>query len=202
MATCAPVPDAVVGGGGFSMGIGKLGSDEVTLKRKFRWLFSITVCSGALVPPHFVKVASRPDISIEETEINFLNEKTWIPGKASWEAITVTYLDVAAKGGSDNIGLWDWLASVYDFTSTCRFMSSKRKDYAGEGSLVMLDGCGNPMELWTMGDMWPTSIKFGELDYSDSGFAEIELTLRYSKVEYTNFCGRDPVGCGCSGCGD
>src|SRR5271170_6134358 len=80
------------------MGIGKLGDPDIIMKRKFRWLFSITVCGGACVPPHYVKMASRPNVTIEQTEINFLNQKTWVPGKAAWDEITVTYLDVAVTG--------------------------------------------------------------------------------------------------------
>ena len=74
------------------MGIGRLGFQNTVFKRKFRFTFELEdICGGKKVPKHYVKVASRPNLSIEETEINFLNAKTWIPGKASWETMTVTY---------------------------------------------------------------------------------------------------------------
>lgn len=185
--------------GGEGMGIGRLGDADIIHKRKFRWTFAIEFCNHSKnVPASFVKTASRPSLTIEETDINFLNEKTWIPGKASWEAIDVTYYDVSA---SENIGLLSWLASVYDFTNdTCRWMNAKRQDYAGSGILRLLDGCGNIMEQWILNDMWPTSIKFGDLDYSSSEVCEIALTLRYSKVEYTSNCGGTIVRCGCTPC--
>lgn len=200
--SCTPVPDTFnTNLRGISMGIGQLGGQNVIHKRKFRWLFSIDTCGGrSHVPPHFVKTAARPDITVEETEVNFLNEKTWVPGKAAWEQITVTYLDVSVTAGDGNIALWDWMASVYDYTSTCRWMNSRRQDYAGTANLAMLDGCGNELELWTMGDAWPTAIKFGDLDYSSSDFVEIELTMRYSQVTYTNLCGRSPSRCPCTSC--
>lgn len=182
------------------MGIGRLGGDNVVFKRKFRWVFSIDFCTGKNVPAYYVKTASRPDLSIEETEINFLNAKTWIPGKASWEAITVTYYDVAT---ADNIQLWSWIASVYDFTNPdCLYMNAKRKDYAGVGTLYLLDGCGNPVEMWEMRDMWMTSVKFGDLDYASSDTVDIELTLRYSSVSYTPMCGGEIERCPCTPCGD
>lgn len=186
------------GGAANGMGIGRLGGEDIIHKRRFRWVFGIEFCEGRQVPASFVKTASRPSITIEETEINFLNEKTWIPGKATWEAITVTYYDVSAN---DNMELWSWLASVYDFTNReCRHMNSKRKDYAGIGHLVLLDGCGNWMEKWTLKDMWPSAIKFGELDYSSSEVVEIELTLRFSQVQYENFCGGHIERCPCTPC--
>lgn len=191
MTTCV---NAANGGNG--MGIGKLGEDYIIHKRKFRWLFTIQTCNGQ-IPPYFVKTAARPDITIEDTEINFLNEKTWIPGKATWEPINVTYYDIATD---DNIDLWGWLASVYDFTSDCRHMNSRRSSYAGVGILVLLDGCGNRLEKWVFGDMWPTSVKFGDLSYADNETVDIELTLRYSKVSYHTYCGRSVSRCPCTAC--
>jgi len=207
MASCsvnAAFPESVarMEGGGIvkaGMGMGKLGGADLVMKRKFRWVFQITTICAGDVPAYFVKTASRPDLSIEETEINFLNAKTWIPGKASWEAITITYYDVAT---GDNINLWNWLASVYDFTnSDCLHMNSQRSGYAGTANLYLLDGCGNPLEHWTLDDVWPTSIKFGELDYSSSDTVDIELTLRYSQVKYNMLCPKLEVKpCPCKAC--
>ncbi len=181
-----------------NIGISLLSSGNIQLKRKFRYLFGIECCKTVgNVGPEFVKMASRPDITIEDTELNFLNETTWIPGKAKWETITVTYYDVAS---AQNANLFNWLASVYDFRNPCRKMSSKPDEYSGTIHLVMLDGCGNPIEKWKMANAWPTSIKFGELDYSSSDVSEIELTLRYSSVEYKSFCGGDEKTCGCTRC--
>lgn len=195
MATC-PSPSAAIGGNG--MGIGRLGDPDIIHKRKFRWTFGIHFCgSNRTVKPSFVKTAARPDLTIEETDINFLNEKTWIPGKAAWEPITVTYYDV---NSTENVDLLSWLASVYDFTSECRHMNAKRQDYSGTATLRMLDGCGNIMEIWTLQDAWPTSIKFGDLDYASSEVSEIELTLRYSKVTLDNRCGGQITRCPCTGC--
>lgn len=169
------------------MGLGKLGGENITHKRKFRWTFEVRRISGADVPASFVKMAARPNISIEETEINFLNGKTYIPGKGTWETITVTYYDV---GGDDNIPLWSWLASVYNFLDPLKnTQNSRRNCYAGIGICTMYDGCGNPLERWTLGDAWPQAVNFGELDYSSSEEATIEVTIRYSNVSYVNLCG-------------
>jgi hypothetical protein len=185
-----------------NMGIGLLGAANTLLKRKFRFLFGITFCTSTTqtqqqVGASFVKTASRPDITIEDTELNFLNEVSWIPGKAKWETITVTYYDAA---GAANVGLFSWLASVYNFTNGCAFMSTKPQDYSGIASLVMLDGCGVPLEQWVLNNVWPTSIKFGEVDYSSSDIAEVELTLRYSQVQYQSFCGGVITPCACTSC--
>jgi len=188
------------------MGMGRLGGDQVTHKRKFRWTFEVRRDAATTggngrrnVPASFVKMASRPNISIEETEINFLNGKTYIPGKGTWETITVTYYDI---GGDDNIGLWDWLADVYDFTNPLNnYQNANRQCYSGIGICSLYDGCGNPMERWTLGDCWPQAVNFGELDYASSEEATIEVTVRYSNVSYVNLCGTaqpNHICCKCS----
>lgn len=181
------------------MGLGRLGGSTLVFKRKFRWTFEIReVCGSRTIPRDFVKISARPNITIEDTEINFLNAKTWIPGKASWETITVTYYDVATI---DNQTLWDWLASVYDFTDPVGLrMASRRDDYAGVGSLILYDGCGAAIEQWELRDLWPQAINFQDLDYSNSEEMTIELTLRYSNVFYRSLCPNRPLEPCCTPC--
>lgn len=168
------------------MGIGPLGGSQLVFKRKFRWTFEVKNVCGGNVPPHFVKTTARPSLSIEETEINYLNAKSWIPGKASWETIEVTYLDVATNA---NQNLWNWIAALYDFTDPVNLkQASQRRDYGGTGILVLWDGCGGELERWTLNDIWPTSVNFNDLDYSNTEICEITLTLRYSNVRYKSKC--------------
>lgn len=183
-----------------AMGIGVVGKPDTTFKRKFRFTFEISgFCNNEKnrVPEHFVKVASRPNLEVEETEINFLNATTWEPGKAKWQSINVTYLDVAAD---TNRFLFNWLATIYDYTDPVNLRMGKRIDWNATGVLNLYDGCGQLLEQWQLQRLWPTNVNWGDLDYSSSDFAEIELTLRYSDVRYRSYCPDfTPVGC-CTPC--
>ena len=184
------------------MGIGVIGQPDIVFKRKFRWTFEIQgFCNNQsnLVPEYFVKLASRPNLEIEETEINHLNAKMWIPGKASWQTISLTYIDVAHEQMQS---LYNWLATMYDFTDPIGLKQGNRKDWDATGVLTMYDGCGVALEQWQLKHLWPTEINFGELDYSSSEECTIELTLRYWDVIYSSFCPAfTPKAC-CSGCGN
>jgi len=188
------------------MGLGQLASDtNLVFKRKYRWTFALESPCGPAIPPHFVKLASRPNLTIEETEINFLHGKMYLPGKGTWESITVTYYDVG-NGGAGMSGLYSWLATVYNFTNpACLSQASKigqgqnSGGYAGIGTLKLYDGCGTVMEKWTLKQVWPQAINFGELDYSSSEEVTIELTLRYAEVKLELFCGGSITVC-CGGC--
>jgi len=196
-------------GSGRSMGLGDIGSASIVFKRKYRWTMDFTCPCSATIGNHLVKVSSRPNISIEETEINYLHGKMWIPGKGTWETISVTFYDIVDTGNSNNgtIGLYTWLATVYNFMDNIGLHQSSIKGdessgsqgYAGKAKLTMYDGCGKGLELWTLSHAWPQAINFGELDYSSSEEATVEVTLRYASAEYKNLCGPDPKPC-CGGC--
>jgi hypothetical protein len=190
----------------FQMGLGKLAGPDLVFKRKYRWTFQIfPSCGNQPIPAHFVKLASRPNLTIEETEINFLHGKMWIPGKGTWETITVTYYDIG-NAGAGMTALFSWLATVYNFTDPDGLHQSSKRGtgpgsggYAGQGILLLYDGCGVTMESWELANMWPQAVNFGELDYSSSEEVTIELTLRYSEVKYTPLCGGSITPC-CKGC--
>lgn len=182
-----------------SMGIGKLGDRNLSIKRKFRWTLTILpYCgsSGSLtgqiagaanaIGPNFVKTSARPNYDIEETELNFLNAKTWIAGKLTWQSITVNYIDAGAR---DLQNLYKWIGQNAQLNNNVDFnQGTSFQDYAADAFLVLYDGCGNAMEQWKLFNVWPQAVNFGELDYTSSEEVTIELTLRYDQVCYQGYC--------------
>ena len=192
------------------MGLGKLGNNSSVFKRKFRWTMAFeNVCyAGLSIPPSFVKAANRPSMTIEETEINFLNGKMWIPGKATVEASEITYYDVASETSAAQIApLFTWLSTVYNFKNAVTLEQSSVMGESGgytaeRGVLTMYDGCGEAIDKFTYLDPWPTSINFGDLDYSSNEECTIVLSMRYRNFEYQTLgkCAPpfDPLCAGCS----
>jgi hypothetical protein len=195
-------------GSGRDMGLGGLAGGNIIFKRKYRWTMEITPhCGLKKIPEHYVKLANRPQINIEETPINFLHGRFWLPGKGEWQAITVTYYDISSEGGEDNTALFTWLATTYNFLDYAGLHQSTKRGvdgssnggYGADARLTMYDGCGTGLEVWELHGMWPQSINFGELDYSSSDEATIELTCRYDSAQYTPLCGGEFKPC-CLGC--
>lgn len=183
------------------MGIGALGFNNTIFKRKFRWTLEFqNICGGSRgdIPRNYVKVASRPNIDIDETEIHFLNGVDWLPGKGRWQTMDVTYYDVAT---ADIAPLYNWLASVYNFTDPINLqMGSRRNDYSARGILGLYDGCGALIEQWVLQNMWPKAINWGDLDYSNSDICEISITFRYSNVQYIPVCPSFAINPCCTPC--
>lgn len=183
------------------MGIGIIGNPDIIVKRKFRYTFQIQgFCNNArnLVPEHFVKVAARPSIDLDETVINHLNAKMWLPGKGTWDTLKVTYIDVA---NAEMQSLWNWLATVYNFTNPVTLTQAEKRDWNATGIVNVYDGCGTLLEAWLLQHCWPKTINFGDMDYASSDEMTIELTIRYSDVVYKSYCPAfTPQSC-CNPCG-
>lgn len=178
-----------------NMAMGVLAGQDVIFKRKFRWGLKITPnCSNRSIDEVFVKIAARPNISFEETEINMKNGKMYIPGKGTWEAITVTFYDVVGRSVGDGIsGIYGWLASVYSFhyrnaLAERLCMGSALQDYSANLILNMYSGCGDVLETWQISDAWPQAVNWGDLDFSSSEEATIEVTIRYANVYFSTDC--------------
>lgn len=194
-----------------NMGIGNIGlSSNLFFKRKFRWTFWVYNIGGNQqknIPVDYVKVANRPNVSFEETEINYLHGKMYIPGKATFDAVTVTYYDISQKGGTTIEALYDWIGSVYDFLGPAGTIQNPKMSgvatglggYAAESLLTLFDGCGSPLEEWYLNQCWPQAVNFGDLDYSNNEEATIEVTIRYMFAKWVNRCGRQPAPA-CVGC--
>lgn len=201
--------------GNRNMGLGALGLSGTSIKRKFRWTLTITPkCDGknggqypayantgignGLIGPNFCKVAARPNYDIEETELNFLNAKTWIAGKLTWQSITATFIDANA---AEIQNLYVWLGQNARLDDDVKFwQGTSFQDYAAVAELILYTGCGQAMEIWQLDNVWPQAVNFGELDYSSSEEVQIELTLRYDKVKYTSFCPKVVFNSCCTPC--
>lgn len=162
------------------------------MSRKFRWTFEAEFPFGK-IPTTFVRINSRPQIEIEdETEVNYLSEKTWIPGKQEWQAISTTFYDVDPNSTSHS-ELFDVLSKTYDYSSGTVALSSEKRDLLGTAVLTLYDGHATPMEAWTLSEIYPESISFGELDYSSSEMITIDVKWKYKSVQYKSFCNYEPM---------
>jgi hypothetical protein len=175
-----------------SMGIGTFLQTKTNIKRKFRWTlgFGPTSSGGGsfskVIKPIMLKSAARPNLEIEEGEINFMNETDYIPTKPKWQSMSVVFRDYAkiGGGGADECIL-EWIQSCYAFGDPAT--SGQMSDPVGlcrrDGTLVMYNGVGTPLEIWTMYGCWITANNWGDVSYNDSDESELEATIRYQNAK-------------------
>jgi hypothetical protein len=125
----------------------------------------------------YVKSASRPKYTSEETEIQFLNTSTFVVGRFKWETISVTFRDPIGPSATQALMEWVRLHSE-SVTGRQGYAAGYKKDI----ELEMLDPTGVVIEKWILQGTMLNDVDFGSLDYSSSEIAEITATLRFDRA--------------------
>jgi hypothetical protein len=141
-------------------------------KRQFRWVLAIEGIDAFII-----KTATRPNISIEEVEIPYINHKRYIAGKSSFETLSVTLHDPIAPSGAQQV--MEWVRTHFESVSG---RAGYADFYKRDIQLKMLDPIGTVVELWDVKGAFLTAADFGSLDYGASDPSEISLTIRYDNV--------------------
>lgn len=173
------------------MGIGTFLSNQAVIKRRYRWTlqFEAGTILGADAPaikPIFVTIAARPNLTIEATELNFMNEKDYIAAKPTWDPMSVTILDFGKEGGNGaDQAILDWIRLTYQFGNPA--FSGEMSDPGGyarrDAILNLYNGIGQIVEKWTIYGCWVESSNWGDLDYSSTENATIEMSVRFQNAE-------------------
>jgi hypothetical protein len=138
-------------------------------KRQFRWIFAIEGVDAFLM-----KTAARPDISIAEEMIPFINAKRYLAGRLTFGDMSVTLHDPIAPSGAQQV--MEWIRTHYESVSG---RAGYADFYKRDIQIKMLDPIGTVVELWDIKGAWIKSANFNTLDYSqDNAAVEISLTLR------------------------
>ena len=138
-------------------------------KRKFRWVFSIEGIDAFLI-----KSAARPNVTISEQEIQFINSRRYLAGKANFDAITVVMYDPIAPSGAQQV--MEWVRTHFESVSG---RAGYADFYKRDCQLKMLDPVGTVVELWDLKGCFLTAAQFGDLDYGTEDPTEISLTIRF-----------------------
>ena len=139
--------------------------------RKNRFLLRFPSDLG--IQEWWVSNASRPTITMNETEIQFLNTSTWVVGRYIWEQISITLRDPIGPSASQAIMEWIRLASE-SVTGRQGYAVSYKRDIV----LEMLDPTGTAVSQWILKNSMPVVANYGDLSYDDDSLATIELTIR------------------------
>jgi hypothetical protein len=141
-------------------------------KRKFRWVLAI---NG--IDAFTAKTANRPQITFDETVIDYVNVKRYIAGKASWQPIAITLYDPIVPSASQKV--MEWVRLCFEnVTGRMGYADFYKKSI----NLKLLDPVGAVVEDWELQGCWVQDANFGDLDYSVSDPVEVAMTLRFDQA--------------------
>jgi hypothetical protein len=126
------------------------------------------------IPAYLIKTAARPSIEFEEVELNHMNVKRFVKGKATWQSIEITMYDPVVPSAAQSVMEWIRL-SHESVTGRDGYSDFYKKDV----QFQVLGPVGDVVEQWTLKGTWVQSANFNDMDFSSSDPAEINCTLRY-----------------------
>jgi hypothetical protein len=124
----------------------------------------------------FVESTARPHITINPTEIQFLNTSTYVAGRFNWQTIPVTFRDPIGPSAAQALMEWVRLHAE-SVTGRMGYAAGYKKDI----DLEMLDPTGVVVEKWILYGTFLTDVNFNSLNYSQDGLATISATLRMDR---------------------
>lgn len=152
--------------------VNQLLANQYEPKRKFRWILQI---DG--IDAYVLKTAARPQMTFEETVVDWVNTKRYLSGKGAWNPISVTMHDPVAPSAAQKI--MDWLRLNYEpLTGRMGYATQYKKNI----SLKVLDPQGTVVELWDITGAWPQDVNWGDLDFASSDNVEITFQLRFDNA--------------------
>jgi hypothetical protein len=170
------------------MGIPGAGFGILHPKQKYRW--EVTFVNLAKLVPgassreltRQATTVTRPNLTFEEVQINRYNSIAYVAGRHTWDAISITLEDditglasYAVQGqletqqriiGGDLPGAWLNSAAT-------------GSDYKFGTVIRQLDGNEGVVETWKLEGCFILTADYGDLDYSVSDAATIQLSIRY-----------------------
>jgi hypothetical protein len=143
-------------------------------KRKNRFQLSFPTELG--IDSFLVQTSGKPKITIESTEIMYMNGSDWVAGRSKWEPIEVKFIDVI--GPSTTQKIMEWVRLHYESTTgRMGYAVGYKKNLV----LTALDPTGVEVEKWTLIGCMITDASFGDNDYGSSDLQEVTITLQPSR---------------------
>ena len=143
-------------------------------KRQNRFILRFPSSLG--INEWFVESASRPNLSINPTEIQFLNTSTYVAGRFTWQTINVTFRDPIGPSASQALMEWVRLCAE-SVTGRMGYAAGYKKNV----DLEMLDPTGVVVEKWILEGTFMTDVNFGSLAYSQDALADVTATMQMDR---------------------
>jgi hypothetical protein len=166
--------------------------------RSYRWLFNLfdpfksdtlgntkvkTASPGDLLC--YLKKADRPSLEFDEIPIHNGPRTTYRPGKFKCNPINLEFYEVLGPDNEDRdsaaVRMYEWMRRAM-FRSRASVFGT-HKDYTFNARLLLLDGWGQPVHVYSLYNCFPTKITPSEMNYENDNIATITATIRYD--DYT-----------------
>ncbi len=123
-------------------------------------------------------------MTVEDIEVNRVNDKVYYPGRASMEEAVVTF-DNLSRTKVDRV-LYELFGKTYDPRDGQMGDIGRGTASKGKIELVQLQPNGEPRNVIVLMGAYPKALTHGEYNYSTNEFHTLEMTFRYDYFINTN----------------
>jgi len=139
-------------------------------KRKYRWIMNID-----RIDIFMFLTAARPQVTISETVVPYMNIKRKYAGKPEWATLPITLIDYISPSATQRI--WEKMRMIYDPATG---LMGYPEIYQEDMTLKMLSPVGEVVEKWILKDAWFSDVNWNELDYNTEEPANIAISISYN----------------------
>ena len=120
--------------------------------------------------------------SVEDIEVNRVNDKVYYPGRPSYEEMEVTF-DNLLEYKEGQI-LFDYMRSTFDPVQGTygTAFTSDNNEYKMAATVIELNGQMEPTQEIILRGVYPKKYTRGEKNYSTNDFDTIVMTFRYDSM--------------------
>jgi hypothetical protein len=165
------------------------GGNQGLLMPKLQYRFRVNFlnfgvdASGGLSLTKQVMDVTRPNLTFDEITLNVYNSRIYLPGKHTWNSITVNVRDDASGTVARAVG--QQLQKQIDMVEQASAASGQ--DYKFQTNIEILDGGNgtslpNTLEIWELYGCFLQTANYNSLNYATSEAVSIALTLRYDNA--------------------
>lgn len=116
---------------------------------------------------------TRPSMTINKTDIKFMNETDYVSGSYVWNEMDLTFLDVIGPSTSQQLMEWVRLHAE-SLTGRMGYAQGYKKNIY----LKSVDPTGVEVEKWLLEKCLITSIAFGDNDYASDDVNTVTLKIQ------------------------
>ena len=124
------------------------------------------------IPSFICKKVNRPTIAIEAKELDHINTKRKIQGKATWENVTIEMYDPVVPSGAQAVMEWVRLGHE-SVTGRDGYSDFYKKDVY----IRTLGPVGDVVEEWILKGAYCQNANFGDMDWTSETPANINITV-------------------------
>lgn len=143
-------------------------------KRKNRFTLEFPTELG--IESYLVQTVKKPSLDIGSTQIDYMNSASFVAGRAIWQPIDISFIDVI--GPSTTQKLMEWVRLIFEpETGRMGYAVGYKKNLV----LKAVGPAGGDVEKWTLIGCFITNVDFGDYDYGSDDVSEVKITIQPDK---------------------